>query len=168
METFKAVVGYEKLYEVSDAGNVRTLIQKPPRLLKPGFGTSGYRFVNLTKRGEIRNRMIHRLVAEAFIGPLEKGMEVNHKNGDKHDNRLENLEFVTRSENIKHRIRVLGIKAHICRGIQSGNARFTETQVKNMREQWECGILPREIAAHYGCSLSAVWHVLKRRSWSHI
>jgi hypothetical protein len=165
-ETWKPVVGYEGLYEISDCGNIRTLYKNPPRLLKPGTGTSGYRYVQLTKDGTYLPKQIHRLVVEAFLGEIPD--EVNHKNGIKTDNRLENLEKATRSENILHRVRVLGIRPIINRGEDSGNAKFTETQIRTIRRMYKNGYSYSQVAAQFGCTKSAICHIVKRRSWSHI
>lgn len=168
METYKAVIGYEGLYEISNLGNIRTLIQKPPRLLKPAIGTSGYRYVQLTKNGKPLPKQIHRLVLEAFEEKPLGNMEANHKNGIKTDNHLTNLERVTRSQNLIHRIRVLGIIPPVLQGEDSGNARFTEEEVLAIRSSYESGLSYREIANSIGCSRSAICHIIKRRSWNHI
>jgi len=168
METFKAVLGYEGLYEISDLGNIRSFIQKPPRLLKPATGTSGYKYVQLTKNGKPLPKQIHRLVLEAFHGEPLDCLEANHKNGIKTDNRLENLERVTRSKNLIHRVRVLGIKPNISRGVDSGNARFTDNEVRSIRKRHKKGMSAQELAVSFGCTTSAIWHIVKRRSWAHI
>lgn len=101
IERWKAVVGYEGLYEVSDFGNVRSLKYGKVRVLKPGV-MKGYYRVHLCKNGKRKSFLVHRLVVIMFIGDIPKGMVVNHINENKFDNRLENLEIVTVKENNNH------------------------------------------------------------------
>jgi hypothetical protein len=101
---FKKINGLN--YEVSPCGVVRNYTTKKVIKANPG-GTSPYMVVNLKSRDEHGNkiqlnRLVHRLIAQAFIpNPLSK-KQVNHKNGNKVDNRIENLEWVTQEENMQH------------------------------------------------------------------
>lgn len=119
MEQWKSITGYEGLYEVSSLGRVRSLWDgrlqiHRTKVLKPMKNKCGYLFVVLFKNGERKMFRVHRLVSEAFIdNPLNK-QEVNHKDEDKTNNRVDNLEWMTRNENINygtHNERVA--KAHI-------------------------------------------------------
>jgi transcriptional regulator with XRE-family HTH domain len=78
-----------------------------PKNLKPAMGTDGYPFVALCKDGIRRQFTLHELVTDAFLGKRPKGLEVNHKDGNKTNPRLENLEYVTKSENTQHSLYVL-------------------------------------------------------------
>ena len=111
-EIFKDVKGYEGLYQVSNLGNVKSLERLvkhskggyklvKEKLLKFGKGTGGYSFVNLNKFGIARNRMIHQLVAIAFLDhtPCGYKLVVNHIDFDKTNNNVSNLEIVTHREN---------------------------------------------------------------------
>lgn len=95
VETWKPVVGYEGLYEVSNMGNVKSCSKEGngymPRILKAGTMKVGYKHVALHKSGKQTTLTIHRLVAIAFLPNPENKKEVNHKNGARIDNRLENL-----------------------------------------------------------------------------
>lgn len=121
-EVWKPVKGFEEHYEVSNLGQVRRISRIiyrgkgrdyncywKGRILKiknctVKTGVSPYKQVCLTVGGVYHYKMIHRLVAEAFIPNPGNKPEVNHKNGNKSDNRLINLEWVTSSENKQHRI----------------------------------------------------------------
>jgi hypothetical protein len=105
-EIWKDVVGFEGFYKVSNFGEVRR-IKKGGSIdkSKPLFQSTthhGYKRTVLQKNGNIKNFFIQRIVAEAFIGPRPENFEVNHINYIRHDNRLENLEYVTKSRNKKH------------------------------------------------------------------
>lgn len=87
-------------YKVSNKGRVMRI--KGYKLIKPFDNGRGYNCVHLYKNGKRYNKRIHRLVAEAFIEGREEGYEVNHIDGNKKNNFVDNLEWCTRSENIKH------------------------------------------------------------------
>lgn len=104
-------------YLVSADGDIFSRVSNPINnpngvitKLKPEKDRWGYLRVTLYKKNKPYHKLIHRLVAEAFIPNPENKPEVNHKNGIKTDNRIINLEFVTASENTKHKYRVLGYK----------------------------------------------------------
>lgn len=101
-ENYKAVPGYEGLYEVSDLGNVRSLKFSKVKILKPIPSNRGYLFVELCNNGERKRFYVHRLVVTVFIGPIAPGLQINHLNEDKSDNRLENLEVVTPKQNVNY------------------------------------------------------------------
>nr|DAK20800.1 MAG TPA: homing endonuclease [Caudoviricetes sp.] len=99
-ETWKPVVGYEGLYEVSSKGKVRGL--KTGRILKP-FYTKGYAMVNLTSTSNDRTKkLVHRLVAQAFIPNLKNLSDVNHKDEIKTNNNLDNLEWISHKDNLNY------------------------------------------------------------------
>ena len=107
MEVWKDIKGYEGLYQVSNKGRVRNM----ERVLKTFECGSGYSEIILSKHQMRTPKLIHRLVAEAFLPNTESKREVNHKDGNKHNNDVDNLEWVTPSENQQHSRRVLGAKS---------------------------------------------------------
>lgn len=105
-EVWKPVVGFQGKYEVSSIGRVRSLIQQPSKhreFMRTRTCKDGRLLVVIYGPPcKQHTRSVHRLVAEAFIGPRPVGKQVNHKNGDFLDNRAENLEYVTHLENVLH------------------------------------------------------------------
>lgn len=105
MEVWKDIEGFEGKYQVSNMGNVRSFSRwKNGNILKPGTNGSGYFYVQLVKDGRknVIVRVIHRLVAIAFIENPDNLPEVNHIDGNKKNNNVENLEWVSRERNIQH------------------------------------------------------------------
>lgn len=167
-EAWKAIPGYES-YAVSDQGRVMRIARgngtRPGHILKPQRNGYGYRHVGLYREGSCKTITIHTLVMLAFVGPRPEGMEVNHIDGDKTNNRLSNLEYVTPQENILHAVRVLekGI------GESAGRAKLTEAQVKAVRAEYDgkpgsCAKLARKYGVHH----TTMQAVLNRQSWTHI
>lgn len=117
-EEWRAVAGYEGLYEVSNLGRVRsldrTIIRPHPRngtpteyhfkgrIMKPVAYPNGYLTICLKNQGVKDNRLIHRLVGKAFVPGYFDGADINHKNENISDNRAENLEWCTRSYNLQY------------------------------------------------------------------
>lgn len=108
MEVWKDIPEYEGIYQVSNLGNVKNSTSN--RILKPQLNRGGYLHVHLWKNKTFNNERVHRLVAKTFLIKIIGKNDINHKNGIKTDNRVENLEWCTRSENLKHRYRILGYK----------------------------------------------------------
>ena len=111
IETWKPVVGYEGIYEVSDRGRVRSLDRVNPaghrlrgKMLKLRHHPRGYMQTTLTRDGICQTKKIHRLVLEAFVGPCPPGMESCHRNGVRDDNRVSNLRWDTPLANAADRI----------------------------------------------------------------
>lgn len=111
-EAWRPVVGYEGLYEVSDHGRVRSIprVDSRGRRIRGGIlaltrAPSGHVGVKLSRGGVYERGKVHRMVLTAFIGPAPEGHEALHGDGDPANNRLENLRWGTRSENIRDSVR---------------------------------------------------------------
>ena len=90
-------------YKISDEGQIVSLKNNQEKLLHPHFDSrKKYLIIGLCNNGSVKSLLVHRLVAETFLGKRKKGYEVNHKNLNKTDNRVDNLEWVTRKENMRH------------------------------------------------------------------
>ena len=100
MEHWKEIAGYEGLYEVSDKGRVKSLKYGKEKILKPSNNPRGYLQVCLYKDGNRKQLLVHRLAAEAFIQNPNNLETVNHKDEDKTNNTVGNLEWMTLEDNI--------------------------------------------------------------------
>ncbi len=131
MENWKDIAGYEGLYQVSDLGRVKSYLRiKSGKIRKLSKGENGYLYVSLNRNNFTSGNFVSRLVAQTFIPNPENKPEVNHKNGIKAFNWVINLEWVTRSENIRHRIDVLGVGM----GEDRYQAKLTNKQVLEIRK----------------------------------
>lgn len=174
METWKPVIGYEGIYEVSDTGRVKRIAgwsdgrkTKPVGILRINPNKRYARVILHNKLiGDPKYLLVHRIVMAAFVGPLPSGMEVNHKNGKKHDNRLENLEYMTHPDNQLHAHRVL--KIHHFKGSESGTAKVNESQVALMRELRRQGWMLKDLAVKFGLSISTICWICKNKAWRHV
>ena len=138
----KKVIGFENWYSVTDDGNIFS--HHRDIWLKPSTVGAGYHRVGLYYLGKTHNRYVHRIVAEAFIGP-SNSQEINHKNGIKTDNRVENLEWVTRSQNNQHKHYELGhaIKPVTATCLTTGNLRLYASVEKTKTDGFE----PKHVSA---------------------
>lgn len=174
-EIWKSVNGYENRYEVSSLGNVRTknreeenskgIIHKykgKPR--KISINPNGYSVITAGKKGQTTTLFIHVAVAKAFISNPKNKEQVNHKNGIKTDNRVENLEWVTRQENMLHAFMTGLIKPAV--GENQSQTVLTEKQVRNIMSNPSVGT--REFGRRYGVCHSVISAIRKGKTWNHI
>ncbi len=100
-EIWKDVVGYKGLYKISNLGSVKSLKFNKEKVLTKNLNTHGYLQVGLSKCGSVKSRGVHQLVAEAFLNHKPCGFKlvVDHQNGVRTDNKLENLQIITTREN---------------------------------------------------------------------
>ena len=105
MENYKLIDGYEH-YMISDQGNVFSC--RNNKVMMPGRNTCGYRYVRLPNNKIYSNKLVHVLVAKHFLESVEDKKEVNHIDGNKNNNSLENLQYVNRTENARHAFHSLG------------------------------------------------------------
>ena len=171
LEYQAALEGYEEwrplacgYYEVSSFGRIRRSVAgnrtKVGRILKQQTSNK-YNHVMLSL-GHRRTKQffVHVLVAEAFFGPKPTGMEVNHKDLDKRNNHADNLEYLTRLENMDHAI----INNHWPTGERHGMARLSEEDVRYIRSQR--GVQTRrQIASRFGINKDYVKDVWSHRVW---
>lgn len=163
------------LYEVSDRGRVRNLQtgrRYPAGYIHVGqLDKNGYHVVLLRIDGKRKLAKVHRLVVTAFLEEIPVEKQVNHKNGDKADNRLENLEIVTPSQNVKHSFEALGrimIRKNPARGERHGNARWKNRQIRRIRALYARGITQKEIARKFKTTQGAISRITRGSAWVHV
>ena len=160
-------------YMISNHGNLRSIDRKDSigrkvkaRELKPRLKPNGYLDVNLSKDGKQLKYLVHRLVAQTFLENTDNKKTVNHKNGDKTDNRVDNLEWATLSEQHKHAY-TNGLRV-APKGEQSVRAKLTEAKVKEIRDRYDNGCTQTKLAKEYGVGITTIHGVIHRKLWAHI
>lgn len=156
-EEWRTIPGFEDRYEASSCGRVRTFFinnsrraRVEPLYLKGWVDRNGYRIHALYCRNNRKNCQLHRLVATVFLG--ESNLDVNHRDGDKLNNRIDNLEYCTRADNIYHSHYVLGKQM----GESHPNVKLTDDQVAAIRLLLEQGVKQRVIAERFGVRQSYI------------
>ena len=154
MDNYVEIKGYPSYY-INRDGEVISHKRVKPKKLKPHIKGNGYIEYTLSLEKGVYNQIgVHRLLAEAFIPSVDGKKQVNHINGNITDNRLENLEWVSASENILHSIYVLGNRVHTQRRMWVDGKQFESMRecadyfgmsAKNLSAQLAKGIMPRKL-----------------------
>ncbi len=165
-EAWRDVPGYEEFYQVSSGGLVWSL--RTGRWVAASRTGRGYMSVTLFREGRRARHFVHRLVASAFLERSHDSDEVNHKNGDKADNRAENLEWVSRSENARHAFDTGLRKPPGTRGERINTAKLTEDGVRMIRARRALGETIVALAAEFAMSTRQVSDICNRKAWTHV
>lgn len=175
---WRDISGYEGFYKVSAFGEIKSLKRRverkdgrvnlyKERVLKPYINNTGYYCVILSKNSVPKAFLIHRLVAESFLNNSESKKFVNHIDGNKKNNDIRNLEWVTHIENITHAWKT-GLY-NPTKGEKISTAKLNEKKVKEIRDIYnKKEMSQKELAFKYGVSPGAISWVITKKSWEHV
>ncbi len=193
-EVWKDIIGYEKFYQISNKGRIKTKphsrwyasdFNHPERKMREKkydwmikkqtdnvYNSKKYPNRKPYKlcflRGEIEDHQaqVHRIVAIHFVPNPENKPQVNHKNGIRWDNSEENLEWNTKVENERHAWAVL--KRQSTKGEKHGKAKLKETDIPVIRKLLVEGVSMYMVAKRYSVAHATIWHIAKGRAWRHV
>lgn len=180
-EIWKDIPGYEGAYQASTHGRIKSLDRICPqggyklvknnlikgKILKLGIHRDGYLKTFLSKKGNKKCFTVHRLIALTFLGPRPIAYATGHLNGNRKDNRIENLKYVTYKENSSH----LSLHGTLLFGTKHPRAKFTEEMVTKLRSEYRPGRKgPSSVflSKKYNLPVSSVRNVVYRLNWKHI
>lgn len=168
LDWWKPLAGFEDCYEVSSSGQIRRSVGgrgcRAGRTRRPVVHSSGYRHLVLSRSGQFHCIYIHRAVATAFLGPGGDGQEVNHKDGNKANNRLSNLEWASSSENKLH-----AYHAGLTRiGQEHPHSRLKDSDVPVIRRLLSEGVSKSAVARKFKVSHSTIARIELGECWRHI
>lgn len=169
-ERWRAIPGYEGRYDASDHGRIRSWLKSGPQtgarrpqplVLTPGIETQGREQVILRISGDKYPMLVHRLILLTFVGPPPSGFECGHLNGKPRDNRLLNLQWVSRAENCAHKWR----HGTVCAGMRNSRSKLTDAAVLAIRASLEGG---PALAARFGVTKENISCIRRRGTWTHL
>lgn len=172
-EKWKNIPGFENKYQVSDTGIVRSL----PRIVDRGTKglrktrlkiisqsvsntNSPYKRCTLFKNSVRHYKDVHVLVALAFIGPRPHDHEIHHIDGNRLNNNLSNIAYLTIAEHRATR--------NMPKGSQHPNSVLTEQEVIALRQDHKSGLTYKQLGVKYGVSTMSSWRIARRKAWTHI
>jgi hypothetical protein len=158
------------LYSVFPDGSIRSGLRSKPMLTPCRNKVTGYFSVSLRVEGRTIRETVHRLVAAIYCDGYQDGHVVNHKNGDRSDNRAENLEWISNQDNLRHARDVLGVRVpHLDQnGERNHAAKLSKSDVEQIFAMRSAGALQSEIASKYGVQPNTISRILNGKRWSHM
>ena len=159
MEYFK-ITNLEN-FEISKSGIIRNCSNL--KIKSQYIGSTGYYMISVSKNNKSKPYRVHRLLAETFIPKKDGCLFVNHIDGNKLNNSLENLEWCTQSENIKHAI-TTGLKIS-SKGEKNGASKLKESDIFEIRKS---DLSSRNLGLIYGVDKSIILDVKNLKTWKHI
>jgi hypothetical protein len=164
LEIFKDIKGLSGKYQVSNKGRIKSFyVSNKGRIMKPEHRSKRYLCIGLRLDLVKKNYVIHRLVANAFIDNPENKPQINHKDGVKTNNHIENLEWCTKSENMKHSY-ATGLQVPL-RGANNPRSLLNQKQVNIIKAMKGMEIKQKEIAILFNVHSSTVSAIYKNRTY---
>jgi len=168
-EQWRDIENYEGYYQVSNFGRVRSFHQRTIHILKPRSAFDYFKVPLCRGKGDEKIFFVHILVAKTFIPNPENKKIVNHKDGNKKNNHVSNLEWVTQSENLKHAYKIGLLKP--LHGTESPRSKLTEDDVKYIRKVYK----PRDrkfgavaLAKTFGVNRYTIYNIISGKSYINI
>ena len=166
-EIWRDIKSFEGHYQISNYGRTKTFAKGKIKILKPRVDTDGYLMAILCVNGKHKQFKVHRLVAETFIPNPENKETVNHIDGCKMNNFVENLEWATRTENNQHAVRIGLMKS----GSAHRDAKLTDEQIRWCRRVHISGdkeFGTNALARKFNVSRSVIYYLLKYKTYKNV
>lgn len=166
LEIWKPVKGYEKYYEISNLGRLVSLDYRGNgyrQILKTNINKNGYEQIRLNVNKIGKNKKIHRLVAESFLPNPENKKCVNHKDSNRINNRVDNLEWCTHSENIIH-----GFKNGFIYRTSGEDSKVSKLNNEKVIKIYISKKSHRELAKEYRVTKSCITSIKSKKTWKKI
>lgn len=176
-EKWKEVLGFEGRYEVSSEGRVRSVERRAPmprngpgatklvrsKILGNKPAEDGYvRMTLLDEHGKLHMRYVHRIVLEAFVGLCPPGLECCHGDGNRSNNRLDNLRWDTRPANHADKNK----HGTASRGERNSSSKLTWAEVDEIRSRLDTGEVGAVLSREFGVSNTVITSIRKGRTWA--
>ena len=149
-------------YIIFENGDVLSLLSG--KYITKRIGTRGYSMINLCINGKCKTFAFHRIMAELFIPNPNNLPQINHKDGNKLNNSLDNLEWITASGNNMHALKT-GLR-HAAKGKNTNNGRFNEDEIRNIRTLYKEGYSQRKIASKFNVTKGAIAQIIRKETYA--
>lgn len=166
---WKDIPGFNGDYQINRVGQVKMREKvlwngriMPEKIMSSKITQNGYKRIGLRENGTRRHYSIHRLIALTFIPNPQNKPQVNHKNGIKTDNRVDNLEWVTQAENMQHAMK---IGTHKIQGPESKRAKLTWRQINEIKKLRRTGATLQAIGDRFKVTKGTIWKIMNNYTY---